>query len=223
MEGHKITPERIKKVVREVLEETLREGAGRTGRASGAAGAGASSGIAGRTGGPGHEGSRVRATASAAFGAGAGTSAGCVLAVGADHGGFAFKELLRKYLEQELGLVVKDCGTHGLESVDYPDFALAVARAVASGECGKGIVIDTMGIGSSIAANKVKGIRAALCHDVATARNSRAHNDANVLALGSKVVNSGHARRIVREWLATPFEGGRHAKRVQKIIDAERA
>jgi len=183
MEGHKITPDRIRKVVREVLEDTLRGEARPKGGASGT---------------------------------------GCALAVGADHGGFAFKELLKKYLEQELGLVVKDCGTHGPESVDYPDFALAVARAVASGECGKGIVIDTMGIGSSIAANKVKGIRAALCHDVATARNSRAHNDANVLALGSKVVNSGHARRIVREWLTTPFEGGRHAKRVQKIIDAER-
>ena len=191
MEGHKITPDRIRKVVREVLEETLRDEAG-------------SKGGAGRADGAGR------------------TQAGCVLALGADHGGFAFKELLRKYLEEELGLVVKDCGTHGPESVDYPDFALAVARAVASGECGKGIVIDTMGIGSSIAANKVRGIRAALCHDVATARNSRAHNDANVLALGSKVVNSGHARRIVREWLATPFEGGRHAKRVQKIIDAER-
>jgi ribose 5-phosphate isomerase B len=149
-------------------------------------------------------------------------SGSCVLAIGADHGGFAFKELLKRYLEQELELIVKDFGTHGPESVDYPDFALAVARAVSSGECEKGIVIDTMGIGSSIAANKVRGIRAALCHDVPTARNSRAHNDANVLALGSRVVNSGHARRIVREWLATPFEGGRHAKRVQKIIDAER-
>ncbi len=205
MEGQKITPERIKKVVREVLEEALRDESGRAGREV----------ASGRT--------TARAqTPSPASGGAAHPQAACVLAIGADHGGFAFKELLRKYLEQELGLVVKDCGTHGPESVDYPDFALAVARAVASGECGKGVVIDTMGIGSSIAANKVKGIRAALCHDVATAKNSRAHNDANVLALGSKVVNSGHARRIVREWLATPFEGGRHAKRVQKIIDAER-
>jgi len=189
MERQKITPERIRKVVRDVLEETT----------------------------------RAQTPSPAASGVAAKPPAACALAMGADHGGFAFKELLRKYLEQELGIVVKDCGTHGPESVDYPDFALAVARAVASGECEKGIVIDTMGIGSSIAANKVRGIRAALCHDVATAKNSRAHNDANVLALGSKVVNSGHARRIVREWLATPFEGGRHAKRVQKIIDAERA
>lgn len=148
---------------------------------------------------------------------------GGVLALGGDHGGFGLKESLKAYLAQELDLNVRDMGTHSRESVDYPDFALAVARAVASGECEKGIVIDTMGIGSSIAANKVRGIRAALCHDVTTARNSRAHNDANVLALGSKVVNPGHARRIVREWLATPFEGGRHGKRVQKIVDAEGA
>jgi ribose 5-phosphate isomerase B len=127
--------------------------------------------------------------------------------MGADHGGFAFKELLRKYLEQELGIVVKDCGTHGPESVDYPDFALAVARAVASGECEKGIVIDTMGIGSSIAANKVKGIRAALCHDVATAKNSRAHNDA--MRLGSRW--STRSPSDSREWLAL-LSGGRHAK-----------
>jgi ribose 5-phosphate isomerase B len=194
MDGQKITPERIRKVVSEVLKETI------SGDAVGA----------------------TRVPAAAPAGPKAKAPGAVALAIGADHGGFAFKELLRKYLEQELGIVVKDCGTHGPESVDYPDFALAVARAVASGECEKGIVIDTMGIGSSIAANKVRGIRAALCHDVATAKNSRAHNDANVLALGSKVVNSGHARRIVREWLVTPFEGGRHAKRVQKITDAER-
>ena len=207
MEGSRITPDRIRRVVREVLEETLRDG--RTTGVSARGGAGSTP-----------SGRDVAAAAPAAGAARA--RAGCRLALGADHGGFAFKELLKEYLEEELGLVIKDLGTHGTESVDYPDFALAVARAVASGECEKGIVIDTMGIGSSIAANKVKGVRAALCHDVATARNSRAHNDANVLALGSKVVNSGHARRIVREWLATPFEGGRHAKRVQKIIDAER-
>jgi ribose 5-phosphate isomerase B len=144
------------------------------------------------------------------------------VAIGADHGGFRLKETLRKYLQEELGILVKDLGTKNEESVDYPDFALAVARTVAAGECEKGIVIDTMGIGSSIAANKVKGVRAALCHDVATARNSRGHNDANVLALGSKVVNSGLARTIVRAWLSTPFEGGRHGRRVQKIVEAEK-
>ncbi|MFH0777353.1 MAG: ribose 5-phosphate isomerase B [Candidatus Eisenbacteria bacterium] len=148
-------------------------------------------------------------------------ASGPAVAIGADHGGFNLKESLKTYLQEDLGVNVKDVGTHGRESVDYPDFAIAVARAVASGECEKGIVIDTMGIGSSIAANKVRGARAALCHDVATARNSRGHNDANVLALGSQVVSPGNARRIVREWLATPFEGGRHARRVQKIIDAE--
>jgi ribose 5-phosphate isomerase B len=146
-----------------------------------------------------------------------------VVAIGSDHGGFKLKQLLKRYLEEELAVIVKDVGTHSEESVDYPDFAVAVARAVASGESEKGIVIDTMGIGSSIAANKVRGARAALCHDVATARNSRGHNDANVLALGSRVVNAGHARSIVREWLATSFEGGRHARRVQKIVEAEGA
>ncbi len=144
-----------------------------------------------------------------------------IITIGSDHGGFKLKQALKRYLEEELGMIVKDVGTHSEESVDYPDFAVAVARAVASGESAKGIVIDTMGIGSSIAANKVRGARAALCHDVATAKNSRGHNDANVLALGSRVVSLGHARSIVREWLATPFEGGRHARRVQKIIDAE--
>ncbi|KPJ60731.1 MAG: ribose 5-phosphate isomerase [Latescibacteria bacterium DG_63] len=146
-----------------------------------------------------------------------------MVAIGSDHGGFKLKESLKRYLEEELAVIVKDLGTHSEESTDYPDFALAVARAVASGESEKGIVIDTMGIGSSIAANKVKGVRAALCHDVETAKNSRGHNDANVLALGSKVVSAGHARTIVREWLASSFEGGRHARRVQKIVDAERA
>ncbi|MBN1503792.1 MAG: ribose 5-phosphate isomerase B [Candidatus Eisenbacteria bacterium] len=238
MEGSKFTPDRIRKVVREVLEETLADEAGAKGGTSGK-GAGRAQGSTGPTGRAGGQGRAAgsgqdadRAPVPAASG---GTAAPAeaswtrvkasdsgTLALGADHGGFAFKEQLKKYLEQELGVAVKDYGTHGPEPVDYPDFALAVARAVASGECQKGIVVDTMGIGSSIAANKVKGVRAALCHDVETARNSRAHNDANVLALGSKVVNSGHARRIVREWLATPFEGGRHAGRVQKIIDAER-
>jgi ribose 5-phosphate isomerase B len=213
MESHKITPEKIRRVVREVLDEALGGGARPAGRPRGPGDAGA----------PGKETGKADASVAAAARGKAKTRGSCVLAIGADHGGFAFKELLKKYLEQELELIVKDCGTHGPESVDYPDFALAVARAVASGECERGIVIDTMGIGSSIAANKVRGIRAALCHDVATAKNSRAHNDANVLALGSRVVNSGHARRIVREWLATPFEGGRHAKRVQKIVDAERS
>ncbi|MCX5801904.1 MAG: ribose 5-phosphate isomerase B [Candidatus Eisenbacteria bacterium] len=142
--------------------------------------------------------------------------------MGADHGGFKLKETLKKYLEEELGVIVKDLGTMSEGSVDYPDLAVAVARAVAAGECERGIVIDTMGIGSSIAANKVKGIRAALCHDVSTARSSRGHNDANVLALGSKVVNPGLARTMVRAWLSTSFEGGRHGLRVQKIMAAEK-
>ena len=145
-----------------------------------------------------------------------------VVAIGSDHGGFKLKQTLKRFLEEDLSLTVKDVGTHSEESVDYPDFAFAVARTVAAGEAGRGIVIDTVGVGSSIAANKVRGIRAALCHDVATARNSRSHNDANVLSLGAKVVGTGQARSIVREWLTTAFEGGRHARRVQKIVDAER-
>ncbi|UCF78637.1 MAG: ribose 5-phosphate isomerase B [Candidatus Eiseniibacteriota bacterium] len=186
MSKERITPERIKEVVAQVLGEVTSEPAQQPAPRA--------------TSGP----------------------ASLVVAIGADHGGFQLKESLKRYLEEELSMTVSDLGTQSEESVDYPDFALAVARAVASGEVGRGIVIDTMGIGSSIAANKVKGVRAALCHDVATARNSRAHNDANVLALGSRVVNVGHARRIVREWLAASFEGGRHARRVQKITDSER-
>jgi ribose 5-phosphate isomerase B len=112
---------------------------------------------------------------------------------------------------------VLDQGTESVQAVDYPDFAEAVAKAVARGEAWRGIVIDTAGIGSSIAANKVTGIRAALCYDRATARNSREHNDANVLALGARMIPPELAREIVAVWLETPFAGGRHERRVQKI------
>jgi len=145
------------------------------------------------------------------------------IALGADHGGFALKESLRHHVAS-LGYEVVDCGTGGPEPVDYPDFALAVARAVASGQCARGIVVDGAGLGSCIVANKVRGVRAATCHDEATVRNSRAHNNANVLALGAGSLSAGHARRLVKVWLATPFEGGRHARRVDKIdaLDRER-
>jgi len=145
------------------------------------------------------------------------------VALGSDHGGFALKESLKSALA-DLGYEIVDVGTHGPEPVDYPDFALAVARQVASGACARGIVIDGAGLGSCMAANKVRGVRAATCHDEATVRNSREHNNANVLALGASSVQAGHARRLVKVWLATPFAGGRHARRVDKIdaLDRER-
>jgi ribose 5-phosphate isomerase B len=145
------------------------------------------------------------------------------VALGADHGGFALKRDVNALLE-ELGIDVEDLGTHGAEPVDYPDFAVAVARRVASGDCRFGIVIDAAGLGSCMAANKVRGVRAATCHDEATVRSSREHNDANVLVLGARAVGRGHARRLVRLWLATSFAGGRHARRVAKIeaLDRER-
>jgi ribose 5-phosphate isomerase B len=142
------------------------------------------------------------------------------VAIGADHGGFELKEILRGHL-RDWGYTVLDQGTSGTSAVDYPDFAEAVAGRVARGEAWRGIVIDTMGIGSSIAANKVPGARAALCYDRATARNSREHNDANVLALGAKMISPELAREIVALWLETPFAGGRHARRVEKISAIE--
>jgi ribose 5-phosphate isomerase B len=143
-----------------------------------------------------------------------------VVAIGADHGGFELKEQLKTYL-REWGYQVLDLGTNSVEAVDYPDFAEAVARAVVRGDAWLGIVIDGAGIGSSIAANKVPGVRAALCYDRATARNSREHNDANVLTLGAKLIAPEAAREIVALWLATPFAGGRHQRRVDKIRSIE--
>jgi ribose 5-phosphate isomerase B len=143
------------------------------------------------------------------------------VAIGADHGGYALKQVLAELLV-ELGYEPLDLGTAGLESVDYPDFAVKVARAVARGEAWRGIMIDGAGIGSAMAANKVPGVRAATCHNEATVVNSREHNNANVLVLGSGQVNRGLARRMVRIWLATPFAGGRHAQRVAKIDALDR-
>jgi ribose 5-phosphate isomerase B len=145
------------------------------------------------------------------------------VALGADHGGFALKEMLREYISEELGYLVKDVGTHSAESCDYPDFAIKVARAVADGDCAFGIMIDGAGIGSSMAANRVPGVLAACCHDVRTVVNSREHNNANVLTMGSAVVGRGLARQMVRVWLTTDFAGGRHDRRVRKILDLEKA
>ncbi|MBD3347750.1 MAG: ribose 5-phosphate isomerase B [Candidatus Eisenbacteria bacterium] len=144
------------------------------------------------------------------------------VAIGADHGGYQMKEMLREYLTEELGYTVVDVGTHGTESVDYPDFAVKVAEAVAGGDCGRGIMIDGAGIGSSMAANRIPGVLAACCHDIETVVNSREHNCANVLTLGAGVVGRGLARQMVRTWLSTPFAGGRHERRVRKILDLER-
>jgi ribose 5-phosphate isomerase B len=144
------------------------------------------------------------------------------VALASDHGGFALKETLRRYLTEELGLVVRDLGPATDAPCDYPDFAALVARSVARGECERGIVIDGAGIGSAMAANKVAGVRAACCHDVRTVVNSRSHNNANVLTLGAAVVGRGLARQMVRVWLSTPFEGGRHERRVAKIMELER-
>ena len=143
------------------------------------------------------------------------------VAIGADHGGFELKEILRRAIADELDWDVHDCGTHSADAVDYPDFAAAVGREVASGRAARGIVVDTAGIGSSMAANKIAGVRCALCHDDVTVRNAREHNDANVLALGSRIVNRGAAVRMVRLFLTTEFAGGRHERRVKKIMALE--
>jgi ribose 5-phosphate isomerase B len=142
------------------------------------------------------------------------------IALGADHGGYHMKEMLKSNLTKT-GYHVVDCGTNSTESVDYPDFALAVAELVGQGKAWRGIIIDGAGIGSCMTANKVPGVRAAMCYDYATAVNSREHNDANVLTLGAGLIGDNLARQIVDSWLTTEFGGGRHARRVDKIIAVE--
>ncbi len=139
-----------------------------------------------------------------------------MVALGADHGGFKMKEELKRFLN-ELGHQVHDFGTHSEDAVDYPDFAYAVAKSVSDGMSEVGIVIDGAGVGSAITANKVPGVRAAACYSVAVARNSREHNDANVLSLGSKTISSAEMRDIVQAWLGTEMTEDRHRKRVGKI------
>ena len=147
-----------------------------------------------------------------------------MIAIGCDHGGFALKQEVMRHLD-ELGLAYKDFGCYTSESCDYPDFgraaAEAVARAVAAGECARGILICGTGIGISISANKVKGIRAALCGDCYSAEMTRRHNDANILAMGARVLGPGLALKIVDTFLNTEFEGGRHARRIALISDIE--
>jgi len=143
------------------------------------------------------------------------------VAVGADHAGVQLKAHLVKELER-LGHEPVDLGTHSTESVDYPPICAAVGRAVVGGEADRGIVLGGSGQGEQIAANKVHGVRAALCHDLYLARLSREHNDANVLAMGARVVAPPYAREIVAVWLATPFDGGRHVPRLDQIAAIER-
>jgi ribose 5-phosphate isomerase B len=145
-----------------------------------------------------------------------GSKASKLIAIGADHGGFRMKEELKVVLA-ELGHRVQDFGAYSEDAVDYPDFAHAVARAVADGSSDLGIMIDGAGVGSAMTANKVPGVRAAACYSVDVARNSREHNDANVLTLGSKTINSKQMRDIVTTWLATEITEDRHRKRVAKI------
>lgn len=138
------------------------------------------------------------------------------VAIGSDHGGFELKERLRVLLKEK-GYGVLDVGCHKKEPCDYPDFAKAVAQAVLRGDCAQGIMIDGAGIGSSMACNRFPGIRAALCYDMKTIQNSRAHNNANVLTLGATANPTEVVEAMVLCWLTTPFEGGRHQKRVDKI------
>ncbi len=144
-----------------------------------------------------------------------------MIAIGSDHGGYPLKEHIKAYLEGK-GISCKDVGCYSTESCDYPIFGKAVGEAVASGECEKGIVICTTGVGISMAANKVRGIRCALCADSYTAEMTRRHNDANVLAMGGAIIGPGLAQRIVDVFLSTQFEGGRHARRVGEIMDIEK-
>ena len=143
------------------------------------------------------------------------------VAIGADHGGFELKEVLKAEVAA-MGFEVMDAGTNSKEAVDYPDFAHAVAKLVASGKAWRGIVIDGAGIGSCIVANKVPGVRAGMAYDYSSAVNSREHNDTNVLTLGAGLIGVNLAKQIVKTWLTTEFGGGRHAGRVAKIIAVEK-
>jgi ribose 5-phosphate isomerase B len=166
--------------------------------------------------------SPVSATPSTASDAGPAPREGGLIALGADHGGFELKNAIGRHLERQ-GLRTTDMGTHSKDSCDYPDFAAAVARAIAMGEASWGILVDGAGIGSCMAAGKVPGVLAATCHDVRTAKNSREHNGANVLCLGSGTLDERAALAVVDAWVSMPFAGGRHGRRVNKIRAIERS
>ena len=144
------------------------------------------------------------------------------IAIGADHAGFPLKQHLVASLTR-LGHQIDDLGTHSSEPVDYPDICARVARAVVEHRADRGIVIGGSGQGEQMAANKVRGARAALCNDLYTARMSRQHNDANILAIGARIVGCGLADEIVNVWLSTAFEGGRHQRRIDQIAALENA
>ncbi len=143
-----------------------------------------------------------------------------MLAIGSDHAAYEFKEAIKAYLDEK-GIEYKDFGCFSDERTDYPMYGEKVAKAVASGECDKGLLFCGTGVGMSLAANKVKGIRAVVCSDCYTAARSRRHNDANILALGARVVGLDLAKMIIDTWLNAEFEGGRHAERVAMISDIE--
>ena len=143
-----------------------------------------------------------------------------VVAIGADHGGFRMKEALKPLLH-ELGLIAHDVGVHEEKTADYPDIAEKVGEAILNRAALRGVIIDGAGIGSAMAANKIPGLRAALCYDKASARNSREHNDSNVLTLGGRLLTQSQAEEVLRTWLSTPFAGGRHSSRVEKISTIE--
>ncbi|GBD94964.1 putative sugar phosphate isomerase YwlF [bacterium BMS3Abin05] len=141
---------------------------------------------------------------------------GMSIAIGSDHAGFDLKEAVRNYLE-ELGMTVKDFGTFSTDSVDYPDYAFAVAQAVSKGQVPRGILICATGLGMTIVANRISGIRAANCLTPYLAKMSRRDNDANILTMGGRILSPDQAKEIVKIWLETPFEGGRHLRRINKI------
>lgn len=143
-----------------------------------------------------------------------------MIALGCDHGGYPLMQEVKKYLDEK-GIAYHDFGTYTPDRCDYPDYGAAAARAVASGECEKGILVCTTGVGISIAANKIHGIRCALCSEPVSAKMSRCHNDANMLAMGGALIGVNMMREIVDAFLNSEFEGGRHARRVEKIMELE--
>jgi ribose 5-phosphate isomerase B len=143
------------------------------------------------------------------------------IVIGCDHGGFELKEVIKKFLSNEMKVTPDDVGTFSNDSVDYPDIGIKVAKKVQSGEFERGILICGTGIGMSIVANRFPKIRAALCHDTYTARMSREHNNSNILAIGGRITEENLAKEIVRIWLASKFQGGRHQRRLDEITDME--
>lgn len=140
-----------------------------------------------------------------------------IVAIASDHAGFELKQALKPYIEESLGLIVNDLGTHDTQSVDYPDYGAKAAEAIASGEADYGVIICGSGIGISIAANRNPKARAALCHNAQTAKLARLHNDANILALGARIIDQEIAQECIDAFFTTEFEGGRHQARVEKL------